>query len=349
MTVTLKDIARIAGVTTATVSKALNNKDDISTEKKQRIIKIAEAKGYSPYIKSRQTGMHAVGSKYIGVVFPVLADDYLVREIQRGIDSVFKGSGFSQIRYNMDDNKQVTDEAAKEMFLEKIIQDRTIVGLMVAFFTVNDATVAKIRKLDISVVQLNSYSTYGNCVTIDNTDASYRAVKTLIGLGRRNIGLIIPEETSENVWKDRLEGYKKAFSEEHITYNPYLIVYEHRFSLEESALATKTLLQREPGIDAILYGSDAQAYGGMEALKELGKNIPDDVAVMGFDNLPFSRITVPPLSSVNQPMFELGIAASKILLGSIEKKNTPHKTLLLKSQLIFRQSTHKDLPKERFT
>jgi LacI family transcriptional regulator len=293
--------------------------------------------------------MYATGSKYIGVVFPVLADEYLVREIQRGIDSVFKGSGFSQIRYNMDDNRLVTDEAAKEIFFEKIIQDRSIVGLMVSFFFLNDATVAKIKQSGISVIQLNSRSSYANCVVIDNFDASYRATKVLTSLGRRRIGLIIPEESSESVWKDRLEGYKKALAEAKITYNPYLIVYEHRFSLEESALATKTLLQKEPGIDAILFGSDMQAYGGIVALKELGKSVPDDVAVMGFDNLPFSRIIDPPLSSVDQPMFEMGKAASNILLNSIKKKNSAHKALTLKSNIILRQSTHKDIPKENFT
>jgi LacI family transcriptional regulator len=180
-------------------------------------------------------------------------------------------------------------------------------------------------------------------------DGAFQAAKALIKMGRKNLGLILPEETAELLWQERLDGYKKALSSANIRYNPYLIINEHTYSLEESALATKTLLDREPGIDAIIYGSDVQAYGGLEALFELGRKVPDDISVIGFDNLHFSRITRPPLSSVSQPMFEMGQKASQMLVNAIRKKDFSDKMITLKSRLILRQSSHKNIPAERLT
>ena len=344
MTVTIKDIAREAGVSTAAVSKALNNRGGISLEVKRRIENIAVSKGYLPYVKSRHTGMYA-SSNYLGIIFP-FADEYLSREVQRGIDAVLRDSGTFQIRYNLDTIRQLDDEIRKDSLIDKILEDKSIVGLMTVFFQLADATIGRFKKSGIPVMQLNHRSNFGKSVTIDNVEAAYLVTKELIKLGRKKIGLIMPEETAEEVWFDRLQGYKKALNEAKIPYDPYLIVYEHTFSLTETARATKTLFEREPGVDAIVFGSDLQAYGGIEALHTLGKTIPDDVAIFGFDNLPFSKITNPPLSSVIQPMFEMGKIGAELLLESIKQKDFGDKTVVLRSQLVPRQSSHKNIPRE---
>lgn len=349
MTVTVRDIARIIGVSASTVSKALNNRSDISVPLKHKIEKIALSKGYSPYIKARQTGMYARAPKNIGIIIPLFTNEYLLREVQKGIDSVLSGSEFGQIRYNMHDILQITNEAYKYRFIEKVMRDDSLAGLLAAFFQIDDVSTARLQKKGIQVVQLNHESSYGKCALIDNVDAAYQATHAMIRLGRRKIGMIMPEETIESVWKDRLEGYKKALASAKLRYNPYFLVHEHSFSLEESALATKTLLEREPKIDAIVFGSDVQAYGGLEALRELNKKVPGDIAVIGFDNLPFSRITNPPLSSVSQPMFEMGRKASQMLLDAIKRKDFSNKTVKLKCGLVLRQSSHKNIPKEHFT
>lgn len=349
MTVTIRDLAKITGVSVSTVSKALNNRPDIGVPLKHKIEKIALSKGYSPYVKSRQTGMYARPGKSIGIILPLFTNEYLVREVQKGIDSALSGSEYTQMRYNMHDILQVTNGAYKGRFLEKITRDESLAGLLAAFFQIDDVTTARLQKKGIQVVQLNHNTSYGKCVVIDNVDAAFQAARALIRLGRKKIGLIAPEEEIEAVWKDRLEGYKKALNSARIRYNPYLIVHEHSFSLEESALATKTLLGRDPQLDAIVYGSDVQAYGGLEALKELNVKVPEEVAVIGFDNLPFSRITQPPLSSVSQPMFDMGSKAARMLLDAVKRKDFSNKTVKLKCRLILRQSSHKNIPEEHFT
>ncbi|MFH1369510.1 MAG: LacI family DNA-binding transcriptional regulator [Elusimicrobiota bacterium] len=349
MTVTIRDLAKITGVSVSSVSKALNNRSDVSVPLKHKIEKIALSKGYSPYIKARQTGMYAHPSRNIGIILPLFTNEYLVREVQKGIDSTLAGTEYTQIRYNMHDILQITNEAYKGRFLEKVMRDESLAGLLTAFFQIDDVTTARFQKKGIQVVQLNHVSSYGKCVIIDDVNAAFQSVRALVRLGRKKIGLISPEEEIESVWKDRLEGYKKALSSSRIRYNPYLIVHEHSFSIEESALATKTLLEREPRIDAIVYGSDVQAYGGLEALIELNKKVPDNIAVIGFDNLPFSRVTHPQLSSVSQPMFEMGRKASQMLLDAIKRKDFSNKTVKLKCRLVLRQSSHKNIPREHFT
>jgi LacI family transcriptional regulator len=346
MTVTIKDIAREVGVSPAAISKALNNRGGISLPLKRKIEIVAQRMGYTPYIKARQTGMYAPALRYIGIIY-AYAGEHLIRDIQNGIDGVLRDSGFYELRYSVNVYSHLYDEERKEIFIDKILQDKSIVGLLSVFLKLSDANIAKLQKNGIPVVLLNNYSDCGKCVLIDNVGASLEATRELIKLGRRKIGLIMPEESSETIWANRLTGYKKALSEAHIVYDPYLLVYEHTFSLEESAQATKALLEREPEIDAILYGCDIQAYGGIEALKEMGKKIPDDVAVMGFDNMTFSRIIDPPLSSVKQPMFDMGKKGAHLLLEAINKKDFSHFVVELKSQLILRQSTHKDATKER--
>jgi DNA-binding LacI/PurR family transcriptional regulator len=338
MAATIKDIAKEAGVSISAVSKALNNKGGISLEIKRKIERIAESLGYSPFIKSRQTGMYASPLKYVAVMFPA-ADEFLSKEIQRGIDSVLSDSGYLQIRHNLNEPSEKFDELRKEIFVDTILQDKAIVGLISVFIPLTDSTVAKLEKNGLAAVQLNQYSSYGNNVVIDNVDAAYGAVKALIESGRKKIGLIMPKETVESVWADRLGGYKKALAEAGMEYNPYWTVHEHLFSPKESALAARTLLNREPGIDAILFGSDIQAYGGLEALRELGKVVPGDVAVMGFDDLPFSGLTNPPLSSVSQPMFEMGKTGAQLLFDVLKKRSTGHKSVALRSRIVLRRST----------
>lgn len=345
MTVTIKDIAKEAGVSPAAVSKALNNRGGISVALKLKIEKIARRKGYSPYVKARLSGMYSAAFKYIGVIY-TSAGGHLIKEVQSGIDSILKDSGYYELRYNTSYADDLNSQERLEAFLDKIIQDKNVAGLIFVFLKISDPQIAMLQEKGIQVIILNNYSDYGKCVFTDNQAAAYEATKELLKTGKKNVGLIMPEETSENIWQDRLEGYKKALREAKIRYNPLLVVYEHSFSLEESAIATECLLKRNPEVDAIIYGSDIQAYGGIKALKEMSKSIPDDIAVVGFDDMDFSRIIEPSLSSVRQPMFEMGQEAAKMLLEGIKKKSYSHRVIKLKSKFIPRQSTHKKIPAE---
>lgn len=347
MSITIKEIAKELGVSAAAVSKALNNRPGIGLPLKLRIEKRARELGYAPYLKARQTGMYERSLKYLAVIY-ARAGEHLVGEIEAGIGEAIKDSGFYELHYTVDVYRDLYDEQRKEIFLDKIISEKGVAGLITAFLNLSSPTIAKLQKNNIPVVLLNNYSDYGQCVVIDNIDASFRVAKKLIESGHKKIGLIMPEEFKELVWEDRLEGYKRALKENRLTYDPYLIIYEHTFDLKEAGLATKVLLEREPSVTAIIYGSDLQAYGGLKMLQELGKNIPDDIAVVGFDDMPFSRISNPPLASVRQPMRKMGQVGARLLLDAISEKKFPNKVITLKSELILRRSCQKDIPEERW-
>ena len=347
MSITIREIAKEAGVTISTVSKALNNRPGISLPLKVRIEKTAQRLGYSPYVNARKTGMYARSTKYIGVIY-ARAEQYLVDEIRTGIDSVLKNSRFNEIRYNVSIRAELHEEQRKEFFLEKILEDKNIVGLICVFLNISDTMIARLVKGNVPVVLLNNYTDYGRCVYIDNQDAFQKATEKLIQLGHRHIGVIMPEESTEHVWRDRLLGYKTALKEHGINYNPSLIVHQGSFIMKEAGFATKILLELEPQTTAILYGSDVQAYGGMKALQEMGRRIPEDIAVVGTDDLPFSCISNPPLASISQPMRKMGETGTKILLESIGKEKYSHKAVKLKTKLIPRKSLSQDIPDEKW-
>ncbi|MFA5148297.1 MAG: LacI family DNA-binding transcriptional regulator [Candidatus Omnitrophota bacterium] len=347
MAITIKDIAKELGVSPAAVSKALNNRPGIGLPLKLKIEKAARRLNYAPYLKARQTGMYERSMKYIAVIY-ARAGEHLVYEIEAGIKDAIKDSGFYELRYTVDTYNDLYDNQRKEVFLDKILHDNGVVGLISAFLDLSDSTIARLQKSNIPVVLLNNYSDYGQCVLIDNVESSFEATKRMLELGRKKIGLIMPEESSEFIWQDRLEGYKKALKEKKVPYDPYLIVYEHTFSLKESGLATKALMDRMPDTDAIIYGSDLQAYGGLKILREMGTRVPEDVAVLGFDDMPFSRITDPPLASVRQPMKKMGEMGAKLLLDAVTKKKFPNKVVVLKSEIVLRKSCQKDIPEEKW-
>ena len=346
MSVTIKEVAKEAGTSIGTVSKALNNRPGIRLPLKREIEKIAQRMGYSPYIKSRQAGMYSRSLSYIGIIY-AYAGEHLLTGVQDGIYEILGKSDFYELRYNVSVYRQLYNEERKEMFIEKITQDKSIAGVISVFLKLSEANIAKLNRNDMPVVLLNNYSDYGKCVFVDNVEASFKATTALIAAGKKKIGLIMPQETSEQVWQERLMGYKKALAKARIRYDPYLLVYEHTFDLKKAANATKVLLEKEPKINGILYGSDTQAYGGMEALKEMGKRIPEEVAVAGFDDMPFSSITEPPLTSIRQPMREMGKLGAQMLLNAIKKKDFSHQAVKLKTELILRQSTNKDIAREK--
>ncbi len=151
------------------------------------------------------------------------------------------------------------------------------------------------------------------------------------------------DENSEKVWKDRFNAYKKCLQEHRITYNPNLIAHEWSFELDNAELTTKQLIKEHPEITALIYGNDYQAYGGLKALREMQKKVPEEMALIGFDDMEFNRVTIPTLSSVHQPIDKMAELGLKMLLDSINNKDFSHKAIELEASLTLRGSCIKEL------
>lgn len=338
--VTIYDIAKELNCSVTAVSFALNNKPGVSNALRAKILQYVEKMGYKPYIASRKDGMYDTSFPMIGIIYAG-AGGHLVDEIQRGVDSVMRQSKFHQLRYTIDSIRDLNTESVKQVFFEEIISKGNIKGLIVSFLFLSDVIISKLFKHNIPIVLLNNKTDYGMSVYINNYQAVYDAVVNLIRLGHKNIGLITFDPNWEQVWMDRHNGYKDALKDNKIVYNPSYVAYLGGWTLKESQLTTQNLIKENQEITAFIYGSDLLAYGGMMGVRELKLRIPEDVCIIGFDDMEPNVAMIPPLSSIKQPMFEMGKKGTEMLLKAINSKTKlSHKTVKLDAQLILRESSN---------
>lgn len=338
MATTIHDIAKEANVSIAAVSKALNNRDGVSEELRNRIKAIAERLGYEPSVKSRDRAA-GEGFQQIAVVY----DRYgmhLFEDLQRGIESILPAAGFREVRFTMS-MREMSQESIKKMFFEKILGDPKFKGLMTVFFPLTDSDMAHCQRNGIPVVQLNINSDVGRCVTIDDFGSAYEATKKFIQLGHTiigHVGHILSDDWVCSVWSDRLAGYKKALADHGIEYNGAWTANEPTFIPRKAGLATRELIKTNPGMTAILYTSDVQAMGGLRMLREMNLRVPEDVAVIGFDDISLCEVVDPPLASVHLPMLEMGKVGAEMMLEAIKSKSFANDRRILKSRLVIRRS-----------
>jgi len=335
--VSLKDIAKALDISTAAASKALNDLPGVSDALRLRVKKTAEAMGYTKYLRASLVNAYERSMKFIVVLYGRIGG-HLIEHIQAAIDDKIRRRGYYEVRYLIDVTKDLQAEEAKELFLKNIIKEKGVVGVLACYIKLSDVLIDKLYEHQLPVVLLENQTDFGRCVTIDNFKASYKATIKLVELGRRRVGCVMAQEDVDHVWRDRLEGYKRALKDKGRAYDPGLIVYDNWVSLEGGELATKTLLAKRADVDAILYGSDLQAYGGMRGLRALQKRIPQDVAMIGFDDMEYNSIVEPPLSSVRQPIRKMADVGLALLFDSIENKDFSHRAVTLDTELILRGS-----------
>ncbi len=339
--ITINEIAKQLNISPTAVSFVLNNKPGVGNVARAKILKYVEEIGYKPYIASRKEGMYDTSLPLIGILY-ASAGGHLVDEIQSGINSVLKKTKFYELRYIIDNIHDIEQEAEKEIILNRLIVNKNIRGLIVVFLQLSDTVVARLNKKNIPVVFLNNKMDFGTCVYIDNYKASFQAVETLINNGHKNIGFMTLDPRREQVWQERLSGYKDALKKNQLNYNPSYKSFLSNFDLSESQLMTKKLLKENPEITAIVYGSDLHAYGGMMGIKEMGLKIPDDVCVIGFDDMVSDVAMEPPLSSIKQPMAKMGKLGAQMLMDQMKagkKELMKQLAVKLDSRLITRKSS----------
>ena len=302
--------------------------------------------GYKKYLKSSMVNAYDRNLKFIIVLYGSIGGN-LMEQLEAGVAEKIRKKGYYEFRYLIDVSKELDSEDKKELFLDTILKEKGVVGVLACYLKISDVLISKLYKNRIPVVLLENHTDFGRCITIDNIKASYKAVNKLIELGHRKIGYITPQEDIDHVWADRMVGYKKALKDKGIGYNPNLIVYENTVDISGAESATRELLKKDPQITAILYGSDRQAYGGIKTLRDLGKRIPEDIAIVGFDDMEFNEIMTPSLSSVRQPIKELGELGINMLFESIENNDLSHKAVVLDTKLMIRSSCLKDYKEEK--
>lgn len=336
--VTIKDIARELGISPSTVSRALKDHPDISPETKKAVNELAEKLNYQPNIVA--LSLRQSKTNTIGVVIPEIVHFFFSTVIS-GIESVAYEAGYNVIltQSNESFEREATD--LKALFNSRVD------GMLISISreTQNYEHIESILAKEVPIVFFDRMYTNPNTskVIVDDYVGAHEAVLHLIQQGCKRIahlesapGLAIAE--------DRKRGYLDALTENGLPADESLIMICPTGSLEEGKAAAEKLLKFKPRPDAIFANNDMLAMGAMLAIKQNGLKIPDDVALVGFSNWFFSALMDPPLSSVDQPGFEMGQEAAKLLIRQIEKQGKDDEaispeTRVLKTRLIIRESS----------
>lgn len=328
--VTIRDIAKEAGVSINTVSRALNDKPDINVETKRKILEIAKKMGY---IKDATAISLRYGlTKVIGVILEDSSNPFF-SEVLKGIELGAKEQGFTVVFMNTEKDYTLEEEAIKTMI------GRRVDGIIISPTQEKSDDIKFLIEKEIPFVVLGVHFEDIDVPEIytDDVKGSYLAVKHLIESGRKRI-LFLNGFLYKSVAKMRLEGYKKALEEFGLKYDDNL-VFELEEGYENAYSLMKEIIEKGVKFDSVFCFNDVFAIGVIGALKEAGINVPKDVAVVGYDDISFSKFLTPSLTTVRIDKISEGKEAFDMLYQLLRKKIKKNIKKVLDVELVVRESS----------
>ena len=325
----IKDIARIAGVSHCTVSRALHNSPLINRETAERIREIAKRTGYVPNAVARS--LVSRSTRTVGVVVTTIADPFN-GEVVEGIESAANETSYSVILANSHADPEL------EMKVVEGFSQRRVDGIIVAASRVGALHAKRLAGTKVPIVLINNQSsgTFAHSVGIDNVSASAELLDYLIQLGHRRIGYIGDRFGLESD-VERFTGYKNRLKHARIALDPKLVVSGDGRAEEGERAATELLARSDPP-SAIFCYNDMTALGALRAAAARGVRVPEDLSIAGFDDLFVASYTSPPLTTIRQPKKEMGRRAMSLLLELLDEEDVETSELLA-GELIIRGST----------
>jgi LacI family repressor for deo operon, udp, cdd, tsx, nupC, and nupG len=312
--ISIKDVARLAGVSIATVSRCINDPDRVREPTRKRVQKAIAATGYSPNTLAQS--FRRGKTHIIMVVLPSVGDPFFT-EVMHGIRVIASRRGYSLLINETQFNTMTEDEIGA-MVVSRQVDGIVLLASMSPFGTRVLSSNSR-RALPIVIgcetvsLDLENFPS----VHIDNRAAAREATGHLLSLGHRDIALIYG--TSDSLLtRDREQGYREAMEQAGIKVDENRVL-EGRMSLEGAIEATRTLLREEPRPTAIFCANDEMAVGCMHAVKQAGLRIPQDISVLGFDDNRYARFMDPPLTTIRQPAQAIGERVMRRLLREIEE------------------------------
>jgi LacI family transcriptional regulator len=311
VSVTIRDVAREAGVSIQTVSSVLNGRHGVASETRRRVRETIEQLGFHPSDAARS--LRSGRSRTVGLLIGDVSNPYYA-ELSRGAEDAARARGYSMIFGSTE------GQLDRISHLVRIFQDRRVAGI------VSSAGLAEPRadhyfeqlSAETPLVQLGRPlpSALLPQVVVDDLRGGYVAASHIISLGRRRVALITgPLRTRPG--QLRLEGYKSALGDWHLPVLSELII-EGDFTYQSGYDAATRLAAVRPAIDGIVAGNDLTAIGAIACLKRAGLRVPDDIAVIGYDDAEIGRLYDPPISTISQPKYQLGFRGVSLLLDRIE-------------------------------
>ena len=327
---TMKDIARLAQVSTSTVSHVINGSRFVSDEIREKVMRIVAELNYTPSAVARSLKVRE--TKTIGLLVTATNNPFFA-EVMAGVEQYCQ-----QHQYNLIIATTGGDAKRLQQNLQTLMH-KQVDGLLLMC---GDSRFQADIELAISLplVVMDWWFTELNADKILENSAlgGYLATKALIDAGHRKIG-IITGNLKKSVAQNRLQGYKNALSEAKIALNPHWIVESH-FDFEGGVLGIQSLLAQSSRPTAVFCCSDTIAVGAYQAIQQQGLRIPQDLSIMGYDDIELARYLSPPLSTICQPKAELGKLAVEALLQRIKNPNENYRTLVLEPTCVLRESVY---------
>ncbi|MEN2985035.1 MAG: substrate-binding domain-containing protein [Dictyoglomaceae bacterium] len=334
--VTIKDVARKAGVSIMTVSRVINGKRNVKEETREKVLKAIEELGYVPNSIARSLTLKKTAT--IGLVISDITNPFFTT-VARGVEDTAISKHFTVILCNTDENPE------KESMYVEVLAKNKVDGVIFTSASGKKTPLKSLFMKNIPLVLIDRTIEGLEDVDIvrgDSVSGAYILTKHLIDLGHKRIGIIVGSKSISTA-VDRVEGYKKALMDSHIPIDESLIKINEnsKFSKEDGYRLTKELLNMKNPPTAIFGGNNLMAIGAILAIREMGLSIPEDISLVSFDDIESLSEVFPFLTVVKQPAYTMGVLATELLIRRIENKDKikEKREILLKPELIIRRST----------
>lgn len=335
----LNDVADRAGVSRSTVSRVVNGDGYVSEDTRQKVQAIIQELGYTPHMGARM--LRTQRTNVIGVVIPhtfrnvfAAGDPHYFSTLLQGIAVTAQQRDYAPVLWI-----GYSDEAA-DSFYRRICQNRLMDGfIIVASVATEHRLASNLLDAEIPFVMIGrplNDADQTNYVNVDNVQAGRQAVQHLLKIGRRNIAVLAGDMTNADAI-DRLTGYKDMLTTAGLLIDERLIG-SGLFSRDSGYLGMQELLRRNVPIDGLFAANDVVALGAIQAIQEAGLRVPDDISVVGFDDLPMAKNSTPSLTTINQPIAQKGETATSLLMDVIEGSVEAPAHITLSARLIVRDS-----------
>ncbi|EHO49309.1 substrate-binding domain-containing protein [Haemophilus sp. oral taxon 851] len=325
---TMKDIARLAQVSTSTVSHVINGSRFVSDEIREKVMRIVVELNYTPSYIARSLKVKA--TKTIGLLVTATNNPFF-SEVMAGVEQYCQKN-----QYNLIIATTGGDAKRLQQNLQTLIHKQVDGVLLMCGDSRFQADMELTVPLPLVVMDWWFTELNADKILENSERGGYLATKSMVDAGHQKIG-IITGNLRKSVAKNRLQGYKKALSEANIVLNPDWIVESH-FDFEGGIVGAQKLLALSDRPTAIFCCSDTIAIGAYQAIQNQGLRIPQDISIMGYDDIELARYLFPSLSTISQPKAELGKLAVETLLQRIQEPNENYRTLVLEPTCILRES-----------
>jgi LacI family transcriptional regulator len=315
----IADVAREASVSTATVSRVLNSNPLVAEETRQRVYAAIDALGYRPHAAAR--GLANRQTQLIGLLLPEISGDFFP-PLLRGIEAVARAAGYSLIIHSTGGRPDQRDD--------RPLGEHNTDGLLVFTDSLTDEAIERLHAHSFPMVLLHRTPPDNlsiPCVTIENKAGARRLIDHLVEVhGYRHIAFLKgPPDNEDSYWREM--GYREALINHGIEIDPQLIGYGG-FEEADGFNTTAAWLVQGISPDAIFAGDDEAALGALSAIQQRGLRVPEDIALVGFDDVPISSYLNPPLTTVRAPIETIGQEAARQLIALIRKEEAQALTLL---------------------